>query len=59
MDPEMITKEEFMAYRKLQLSGKLNNMISINGGAALAGISEEAYITIMWNYKMLEDKWLS
>lgn len=58
MDPEMITKEEFMAYRKLQLSGKIN-MNSIKLGSALAGISEEAYITILWNYKMLEDKWLS
>lgn len=58
MDPEMITKEEFMAYRKLQLSGKIN-MTDINRGPALAGISEEAYITILWNYKMLKDKWLS
>lgn len=55
MDKEQITLSQFMAFENLRKRGTIN-MNDIVTGAKLCRITEEAYETIMWNYRYLKEK---
>ena len=45
----MITKEKFLKYLRVQRSGVIN-MLDIDNGTRLSGLSEDDYTDIIWNY---------
>lgn len=55
MDKDQITLNQFRAFKRLKNRGIIN-MNDIVTGARLCKITEEAYETIMWNYRYLEEK---
>ena len=55
MDKDQITLNQFRAFKRLR-NRAIINMNDIVTGARLCKITEEAYETIMWNYRYLEEK---
>ena len=55
MEVNDVTKAQFLRFEYVRRSGRIN-MTDIVRGAKLAGISEDCYETIMWNYSELKDK---
>ena len=53
----MITKEKFLAYVRVQKSGVIN-MLDINNGTRLSGLSEDDYTDIIWNYSKYSKEFL-
>lgn len=51
-----ITKEDFEAYVRVQMSG-VTNMWAVNIVEELSGLSKEKIMTIMSSYSDLKDKW--
>ena len=54
----MITKEKFLAYVRVQNSGVIN-MLDINNGTRLSGLSEDDYTDIIWNYSEYRKQFLN
>lgn len=52
-----ITKDEFLSYEEVRLSGA-TNMFDANMVEKLSGLSREKIIYIMKNYRELKDKYL-
>ena len=48
-----ITKEQFMAYRKVQREGKYNMLMESVKAAQEAGLPHNIYMDILWNYTAL------
>lgn len=53
-----ITKEQFMAYRKVQQTGKYNMMMDAVRAAQEAGLSYDTYMDILWNYTTLYNRFM-
>lgn len=53
-----ITKEQFMAYRRVQREGKYNMMMDAPKAAQEAGLSYDTYMDILWNYSALCNMYL-
>ena len=51
-----ITKEQFDAYVRVQMSGK-TNMFNVYAVQALSGLSKPEIFTIMDNYEELKNKY--
>ena len=49
----MATKEQFMAYIKVQRSGKYNMMMQAVDAAREANLPYDTYMDILWNYTAL------
>lgn len=58
MQQKTITKEQFMAYRKVQSSGKYNMMTESVKAAQAAGLPHDVYMDIIWNYTALYNKYI-
>jgi len=54
---KMITKEEFLAYEEVRVSGK-TNMFDIRNVEMLSGLSRKKIIEIIKNYGILKEKYL-
>lgn len=50
------TKEQFLRFKKLQNSGKIN-MTDIVRGSMLAALPENIYEDIMWNYRKYSEQY--
>ena len=53
----MITKEKFLKYLRVQRSGVIN-MLDIDNGTWLSGLSEDDYTDIIWNYSKYSKEFL-
>ena len=53
----MITKEKFLKYLRVQRSGVIN-MLDIDNGTRLSGLSEDDYTDIIWNYSKYSKEFL-
>ena len=53
-----ITKEQFMAYIKVQRSGKYNMMIQSVDAAKEANLPHDIYMDILWNYTSLYNRFM-
>ena len=53
----MITKEKFLKYLRVQKSGVIN-MLDIDNGTRLSGLSEDDYTDIIWNYSKYSKEFL-
>jgi hypothetical protein len=53
----MITKEKFLKYLRVQRSGVIN-MLDIDNGTRLSGLSEDDYTNIIWNYSKYSKEFL-
>ncbi len=51
-----ISKVDFVAYRKVQLSGA-TNMFDIETVARLSGLSREKILDIIKNYSVYDERW--
>jgi len=47
----MITKEKFLAYYKVQMSGRYNMIMEANYAMADAGLTKDEYFDIIDNYR--------
>jgi hypothetical protein len=54
---KMITKEEFLAYEEVRVSGK-TNMFDVRNVEMLSGLSRKKIIEIIKNYGILKEKYL-
>ena len=52
-----VTKEQFMAYERLRVSGRIN-MLDIVNGSIITGLPENIYETCIFNYGELSKKYL-
>ena len=53
----MPTKEQFLAYKKVQASGKYNMLMDAKAAAAEAGLDMKTYHLIILNYEHLTLKY--
>ena len=53
-----VTKEQFMAYRKVQASGKYNMFMEAKQAAQEAGLPYDVYMDILWNYTVLYNTYM-
>lgn len=53
-----VTKEQFMAYRKVQESGKYNMFMEAKKAAQEAGLPYDVYMDILWNYTVLYNTYM-
>ncbi len=53
----MPTKEQFLAYRKVQESGKYNMLMDAEAAAAEAGLDMKTYRLVILNYEGLRLKY--
>jgi mannitol/fructose-specific phosphotransferase system IIA component (Ntr-type) len=54
----MVTKEDFLKYYKVQMSGKYNMIMQMSEVLVEAGINYHTYIEIISNYKKYYDKYV-
>ena len=54
----MVTKEDFLKYYKVQMSGKYNMITQMSEVLVEAGINYHTYIEIISNYKKYYDKYV-
>ena len=55
----VITREQFEAYRKVQLEGKYNMFTESRKACKEANLPHDIYMDILWNYKTLYIKYVS
>jgi hypothetical protein len=53
----MITKDDFLAYEDVRVSG-VTNMFAVTTVMGLAGLTKEQILEIMENYSELKEKYL-
>jgi len=54
----MITKEKFLAYYKVQMSGKYNMIMEATAAMNDAGLNMEEYFNIINNYSKYYNKYV-
>lgn len=52
-----VTKEQFLAYERLRVSGRIN-MLDIVNGCIITGLPENVYEQCIFNYGDLSQKYL-
>lgn len=52
-----VTKEQFLAYERLRVSGRIN-MLDIVNGCIITGLPEHIYEACIFNYGDLSQKYL-
>ena len=52
-----VTKEQFLAYERLRVSGRIN-MLDIVNGSIITGLPENIYEACIFNYGDLSQKYL-
>ena len=53
-----ITKEQFLAYRKVQDEGKYNMLLDSHKACKEANLPHDVYMDILWNYTALYNKYI-
>ncbi len=54
----MITKEQFLRYEKVRLSGKYNMITEMLYASKEARLTKEQYLEIIKNYSELKEKYI-
>lgn len=53
-----VTKEQFLAYERLRVSGRIN-MLDIVNGSIITGLPENVYDQCIFNYDELSKQYLN
>ena len=51
----MPSKDNFLAYKKVQMSGRYNMVIDARQAAASAGLDLDTYFAVIQNYSKLQE----